>query len=63
MEEDEIEGQDVDIVNSSPPITVNSSTSSSNVEDVDINDAWVRQRSRSHDDDDDDFLREKYLKK
>ena len=40
-------GQDVDEINSSPPITVHSSSASSNVEDVDINDAWMRQRSRS----------------
>ena len=41
-EEEEIVGQDVDIVNSSPPITVNSSSSAST------------QRSKSRDDDDDD---------
>ena len=46
-EEEEIVGQDVDEINSSPPITVNSSSASSNEQDVDINDAWMRQRSRS----------------
>ena len=56
-EEEDIVGQDaqqslassrdVDEINSSPPITVHSSSSSSNVEDVDINDAWMRQRSKS----------------
>ena len=45
--EEEIVGQDVDEINSSPPITVNSSSASSNEQDVDINDAWMRQRSRS----------------
>ena len=40
-------GQDVDEIISSPPITVNSSSASSNEQDVDINDAWMRQRSRS----------------
>ena len=48
-EEEEIVGQDVDEINSSPPITVNSSSASSNEQDVDINDAWMRQRSRSRD--------------
>ncbi len=47
--EEDIVGQDVDEINSSPPITVNSSSASSNEQDVDINDAWVRQRSRSRD--------------
>ena len=45
--EEDIVGQDVDEINSSPPITVNSSSASSNEQDVDINDAWMRQRSRS----------------
>ena len=45
--EEENIGQDVDEINSSPPITVNSSSASSNDQDVDINDAWMRQRSRS----------------
>ena len=45
--EEDIVGQDVDEINSSPPITVNSSSASSNDQDVDINDAWMRQRSRS----------------
>ena len=48
-EEEQIVGQDVDEINSSPPITVNSSSASSNDQDVDINDAWMRQRSRSRD--------------
>ena len=48
-EEEEIVGEDVDEINSSPPITVNSSSASSNEQDVDINDAWMRQRSRSRD--------------
>ena len=48
-EEEEILGQDVDEINSSPPITVNSSSASSNDQDVDINDAWMRQRNRSRD--------------
>ena len=48
-EEEQIVGQDVDEINSSPPITVNSSSASSNEQDVDINDAWMRQRSRSRD--------------
>ena len=39
--------RDVDEINSSPPITVNSSSSSSNDQDVDINDEWMRRRSRS----------------
>ena len=47
--EEENIGQDVDEINSSPPITVNSSSASSNDQDVDINDAWMRQRSRSRD--------------
>ena len=47
--EEEIVGEDVDEINSSPPITVNSSSASSNEQDVDINDAWMRQRSRSRD--------------
>ena len=47
--EEEVLGQDVDEINSSPPITVNSSSASSNEQDVDINDAWMRQRSRSRD--------------
>ena len=47
--EEDIVGQDVDEINSSPPITVNSSSASSNEQDVDINDAWMRQRSRSRD--------------
>ena len=47
--EEEIVGQDVDKINSSPPITVISSSASSNEQDVDINDAWMRQRSRSRD--------------
>ena len=47
--EEDIVGQDVDEINSSPPITVNSSSASSNDQDVDINDAWMRQRSRSRD--------------
>ena len=45
--EEEILGQDVDEINSSPPITVNSSSASSNDQDVDINDEWMRRRSRS----------------
>ena len=45
--QEDIVGQDVDEINSSPPITVNSSSASSNEQDVDINDAWMRQRSRS----------------
>ena len=45
--EEEIVGQDVDEINSSPPITVNSSSASSNDQDVDINDEWMRRRSRS----------------
>ena len=60
--EEEIVGQDVDEINSSPPITVDSSApvtvdSSSSAstqrsksrddEDVEINDAWMRGRSRS----------------
>ena len=48
-EEEQIVGQDVDEINSSPPITVNSSSASSNEQDVDINDAWMRQRSKSRD--------------
>ena len=40
-------GQDVDEINSSPPITVNSSSASSNEQDVDINDEWMRRGSRS----------------
>ena len=46
-EEEENIGQDVDEINSSPPITVNSSSASSNEQDVDINDEWMRRRSRS----------------
>ena len=56
-EEEQIVGQDasaslgssrdVDEINSSPPITVNSSSASSNDQDVDINDEWMRRRSRS----------------
>ena len=45
--EEENIGQDVDEINSSPPITVNSSSSASNDQDVDINDEWMRRRSRS----------------
>ena len=48
-EEEQIVGQDVDEINSSPPITVNSSSASSNEQDVDINDEWMRRRSRSRD--------------
>ena len=48
-EEEQIVGQDVDEISSSPPITVNSSSSSSNDQDIDINDAWMRQRSKSRD--------------
>ena len=59
---EEIVGQDVDEINSSPPITVNSSSASSNEQDVDINDARMRQRSRSRSNDDQVF-REKHLKK
>ena len=47
--EEENIGEDVDEINSSPPITVNSSSASSNDQDVDINDAWMRQRSKSRD--------------
>ena len=47
--ENEIVGQDVDEINSSPPITVNSSSSESNDEDVEIGQSWMRQRSRSRD--------------
>ena len=62
--EDENIGQDVDEINSSPPITVNSSppmtvNSSSSAstqrsksrddEDVEIDEAWMRGRSRSRD--------------
>ena len=46
-EEEQIVGQDVDEINSSPPITVNSSSASSNDQYVDINDEWMRRRSRS----------------
>ena len=46
-EEEENIGEDVDEINSSPPITVNSSSASSNDQDVDINDEWMRRRSRS----------------
>ena len=46
-EEEENIGEDVDEINSSPPITVNSSSGSSNEQDVDINDAWMRRSSRS----------------
>ena len=46
-EEEQIVGQDIDTINSSPPITVNSSSSASNDQDVDINDEWMRRRSRS----------------
>ena len=46
-EEEQIVGEDVDEINSSPPITVNSSSASSNEQDVDINDAWMRRSSRS----------------
>ena len=56
-EEEQIVGQDasaslgssrdVDEINSSPPITVNSSSASSNDQDVDINNEWMRRRSRS----------------
>ena len=45
--EEENIGEDVDEINSSPPITVNSSSASSNDQDVDINDEWMRRRSRS----------------
>ena len=48
-EEEQIVGQDVDEIDSSPPITVNSSSASSNEQDVDINDEWMRRRSRSRD--------------
>ena len=48
-DEEQIVGEDVDEINSSPPITVNSSSASSNDQDVDINDEWMRQRSRSRD--------------
>ena len=47
--EEENIGQDVDEINSSPPITVNSSSAASNEQDVDINDEWARRRSRSRD--------------
>ena len=46
-DESQIIGQDIETINSSPPITINSSSASSNSEDVDINDEWMRRRSRS----------------
>ena len=52
--EDDIEGQDDEMVNSSPPITVNSSptpstqrSKSRDSSDLDIDEAWMRQRGRS----------------
>lgn len=54
VEEDDIEGQDDEMVNSSPPITVNSSptpstqrSKSRDSSDLDIDEAWMRQRGRS----------------